>query len=581
MVWLVVQVALTVLFAVSTFALVYVLQDFAKRFIDEGNHQGPKNRKVVRGQELVTLTEAASDLEKNSPPATVVPRTLYVGGLWHSRDEETNNRGTIGVVGTGKTKLAEIDMANAFSRIANPIDGEQVGGIVVDYKRESIPILAGIVGPENIINLNPFDARSVAPDNAKMFDSEARINQLASVLVRPKQTHEGETGSADFWVQSGQDAVSSVTLVFHERAPGCWELRDQLEACASIPRLRFVLKQSPQTRHLVDTYLSNEVLARNILASLRANLRDWRPVAAIWARTPRKIHFGRFVEELGQVLVLQPDVEKDLTSKAVQRLVLQRLFEYGLMLPSSRKRRIFLFGDEIQELGRIDKLDSILSTGRSRGWAVYLYTQTIDGMLKEYGEHMTEKMLSNISSWTFFSSNGRTAEWVARKFGKNEVRRIIEVINPADESKKSMSPQYQMTDAVLPVEVSGILPPTPERGLTSINISRLTRPFFSTVKGLDRLLPRPMPGIPEFVPRPSSDEVLEPWTLEDLRRLNLKVGPDDDLEAILGVPQPVQDDGDSTPVANAVEENSAPDATPGIIGKLLGRGRFGRKGGDK
>ena len=414
-----------------------------------------------------------------------------------------------------------------------------------------------------------------------MFDTETRINQLASVLVRPKQTHEGETGTPDFWVQTGQDIVSSATLVSQERAPGRWELRDILEACASIPRLRFVLKQSRQTRHLVVTYLSNEVLAGNIHASLRANLRDWRAVAAIWARTHRKIHFGRFVEELGKVLVLQPDVEKELTSKSVQRLVLRRLFDYGLMLPSSKKRRIFLFGDEIQELGRIDKLDEILSTGRSRGWAVFLYTQTIDGMLKEYGEHMTEKMLANISSWTFFSSNGRTAEWVARKFGKNEVRRIIEVVDPSDESKKSKSPQYQMTDAVLPVEISGILPPTPERGLTSINISRLTRPFFSTVKGLDRLLPRPMPGIAEFVPRPSSDEILEPWTMEDLSRLNLEVGPDDDLETILGPTPPDTNPDAPTPPTEAVEETISPEAAPAFFGKLLGRGRFGRKGGDK
>jgi hypothetical protein len=432
-----------------------------------------------------------------------------------------------------------------------------------------VPKLASIVAPERIVMLNPFDERSVAPDLAAMYDTEARIHQLSSVYV-PRKENEAQP----FWAQAAQDLVSSVTMVFSERAPGRWEARDQLEACASVPRLAFVLKQSLQTRHLIDTYLSNETLSRNILASLRANLRDWRPVAAIWSRTPKKIHLGRFLEDLGQVLVLQPNVEKELTSRAVQRLVLQRLFEYGLMLPSSKKRRIFLFGDEIQELGRLDRFDSILSVGRSRGWAIFLYTQTIDGILLHYGEHMTEVMLNNISSWTFFSSNGRTAEWIARKFGKNEVRRMIETIDPKDESKKSKSPQFGMADVMLPGEISRILPPNEERGLTSLNICRLTRPFYSTVKGLYQRLPKSMPGVQPFVPRPASDEVLAPWAMEDLRRLNLEIGPDDDMEAILG-PQPDLPDEPQAP-STVTTEKTVTEPVPGLFGKLLGRGLFGR-----
>jgi hypothetical protein len=205
---------------------------------------------------------------------------------------------------------------------------------------------------------------------------------------------------------------------------------------------------------------------------------------------------------------------------------------------------------------------------------VNLYTQTRDGLIAEYGEHMAEKMFDNIAHWACFATNGRTAEWLARKFGKIEIKRMIDVVDPKDESKKSRSPQYQMTDTVIASELSQILPPSVERGIKGIYITRLTRPFYSTTKGLDRLLPKPMPGVAEFEPRPSSDEVLAPWTMEDLRRLNLDVGPDDDMEAILG-PQPDLPDEPQAPSTVATEK-TVTEPVPGLFGKLLGRGLFTR-----
>ena len=114
MLWHVVQVGLILFFFASAFALVALLQYFARRSIDEEDNRRPKGREVVRGQKLVSLKEAAADLEKNAPPAASVPRTLFLSGLWLSRDEEANNKGTIGVVGTGKTKSASVTTPTSY-----------------------------------------------------------------------------------------------------------------------------------------------------------------------------------------------------------------------------------------------------------------------------------------------------------------------------------------------------------------------------------------------------------------------------------------------------------------------------------
>ena len=124
MVWLVVQVALIVLFAASTFALVFGLQFFAKRFIDEENHAKPRRRQVTRGNEIGTLAEAQAQVDRLASPAEEDPRTLYVGGLWSPRSEETSHCFVAGTTGSGKSLTSYVHMSSALRRIISPIGGE-------------------------------------------------------------------------------------------------------------------------------------------------------------------------------------------------------------------------------------------------------------------------------------------------------------------------------------------------------------------------------------------------------------------------------------------------------------------------
>ncbi len=68
MLWHVVQGGLILFFFVSSYALVAFLQYLGKRLIDEEDNRSKKGREVVRGQRLVSLAEAAADLERNAPP---------------------------------------------------------------------------------------------------------------------------------------------------------------------------------------------------------------------------------------------------------------------------------------------------------------------------------------------------------------------------------------------------------------------------------------------------------------------------------------------------------------------------------
>jgi hypothetical protein len=468
-------------------------------------------------------------------------------------------------------------MLSSLRRISAPIGRERVGAVVYDNKRSLVPYLASIVGMDRIIILNPFDARGFAPDFPSMYDAESLIQLLAEVYV-PQRNNDPQP----FFASGAQDFITSTTLVFDERAPGLWDARDQIEATSSIARLKFVLNQSDQTRSLIGTYLDTEVTSKNLIASVRAAMRDFRPVAGLWSRTPRKINLREFVEDLGYVLVLQPNESKRRVSRATQRLFLQRLLEYALDLDDSEDRRLFFFLDEVAELQRVDLLPRALSVGRSKGLCFFLYTQTRAALVKLYGEEETEVITDNCGNRSYLALHGKTAKWAAEDFGNMEIkRRIGSKHTSQNQESTGESDQYQMQRVLFENELMNITPPSRKRGLKGVHRSRLVPPFSSVEKDLDQLMPRPMPGVEAFEPRDKREERIQPWTLADLRRLNLEIGPEDDIDAILGTRRPVVVSGDSAPVPEPPSVTTSSDGDPGIFGKLLGRGRFGRKGGDK
>jgi hypothetical protein len=556
------QFVAIVAFLATCFTIAYVFQRFARRFVEE-EEEGPKRRRnIIRGTPIGTLAEAQRTLDRNAPPPDAEPRTLFLGGLWLPRSDEVSHTFVAGTTGAGKSLLAKIQLRAALRRIVEPIGDEMVGAVVYDNKRELVPIIAGIVGMERVIILNAFDIRSFAPDFPSMYDAESLIQLLAEVYVPPRPND-----PQPFFTNGPQDLITGATLVFDERAPGRWDARDQIEATSSIARLKFVLGQSSQTAMLVDTYLDTEVMSKSLIASVRAATRDFRPVAAIWARNPRKVNLKEFVENLGYVLVLQPSEAKRRVARATQRLFLQRIMEYALDLEDSDRRRLFFFLDEVQELQHIDLLPRGLSVGRSKGHSYFLYTQTRAGLVKIYGEHDTEVITDNCGNRAYLALQGRTAKWGAEDFGSMEIKRRVRSKNKSPDNKESCgeSDQFQMQNVLFDNELAGIFPPSPARGLRGVYRTRLTRPFTSTLTGLDKLLPRPMPGVKGFDPRDKREEILKPWTMDDLRRLNLAIGPDDDLEAILG-PQP-----EDTPPPTA---DTADGSDPGLFGKL--RGFFGK-----
>ena len=123
------------LMAFFAFCLIVVtaLHYLARRYIEEEQDPDPAPFEVTRGRAIGTLSQAQRDLDRVAPPPAHEPRTLFLGGLWLPRSEETHHVLTLGLTGSGKSISAKIQLFAALRRILAPlIIGEQVGAIVYD-----------------------------------------------------------------------------------------------------------------------------------------------------------------------------------------------------------------------------------------------------------------------------------------------------------------------------------------------------------------------------------------------------------------------------------------------------------------
>jgi hypothetical protein len=84
--------------------------------------------------------------------------------------------------------------------------------------------------------------------------------------------------------------------------------------------------------------------------------------------------------------------------------------------------------------------------------------------------------------------------------------------------------QMAIRRAVLPVEFMNVPACNRENGLTGHYLIRSAGAFRDTIDGpslFHQQLKPPDPNVPDFVPRPSLSQLLEPWSPEQLERYGL------------------------------------------------------------
>lgn len=394
-----------------------------------------------------------------SEPALSVPREkhLYWGRIPVPLKGATSHFFVAGASGSGKTILLERLLYSALHHEnLNPA----WRFLIYDPKQDAIPTLCDMLYGFSPTLLNPLDSRADVWDLHEDIDTPSVAREFACTLVPDEKENHNP-----FFSWAVQDLITgSIVALRRSVATGAkWTFRDLLwllfNTCTESGRRDFerVVSQFSDTERLLEYFATGET-ASNIRATIMATLSKFEPVAASWqARLDSgsgelfsfKKWCGREVEttaselvaKLGglasppipvdyrqlasQVVILGIDETSRTAVDAINRAMFIRFTQIALSRPNlkagtdlQREAMTWVFLDETREAGHLETLTHLLNKGRSKGIAVALGFQDIQGLKDAYGETKAEEMIGQCSTFAVLRlRNPATAEWASSLFG--------------------------------------------------------------------------------------------------------------------------------------------------------------------
>lgn len=470
-----------------------------------------RGRKLRKHREAIKLAAAL--------PRPQSPDILWAG-LSLPADAALGHFLIAGATGSGKTISLTQLMKSALPLVGRVPDTR---ALVYDAKQDMMSVLDSLGLQKKAVLLNPFDSRSHAWDIAADVTTPALADSVATILFPPDQE------SQPFFTNSARDLLYAVLLSHLRHAPLRWTLRDVLYTLGSKDRLRLVLARDADTLEIYHTYSEPESTFQNILSTVRTKARTYETVAAVWSHVPpdKTVSLkdwikGDFIIVLGNNEAMRASIDP------INRVIFKRAADLILSCSESNTRRTWVFLDEVGKAGRLHGLDDLLTKGRSKGACVVLGFQDIDSLRMPdlYGVHGANVITGQCANKAFLQLHSHsTAEWAAQLIGQAEVS---EVDRSHSTSSGGGSSGTSSTDgfnertatrlAAMIEEFFELSPPT-ERDprLDGFYIT-------SRIGAYSARYPFEMPPKsqePDFVPRPSEQQVMAPWNAADKARLGL------------------------------------------------------------
>ena len=470
----------------------------------------------------------------------------------------TENFMVMGTIGSGKTVLLDMLKRSVFAQDAN---GRK---LVYDPKAEMLSSLFHLAGDGEetarrgdgkVKVLNPFDLRGAAWRVASDIDGPLAANAFAEVLMPV----EHDSGESRFYDETVRSLLATLTLSLIDCVPNAraWTFRDLILSVMWEPYTRFILEMDrtrdgrpfPDASRLRKVlFEGDERVMGNIRATVNAKLRNYPIVASCFhaaERAGRTFSLSEWAAEgCDDVLVVGTDDAAKGTVDAINRAVFQRAFELLLSKPgkTTRERRdgtdmSYVVLDELAHAGRLDKLELLLTKGRSNNVGTAIGFQDIGSLKEHYGPDVANVIIGMCANVAVLRLNSaETAEFAASLFGRrprpnggtSQSMDSDGKLNQGRDDRLEDQPYVYSADLLY-------LPPTgPEAGLTGYFKSPDVDPeahdlrvHLDWVREIAPFLPpesEPQPGSwrAARMPRPLSDHYLLPWDAEDWTRLGFR-----------------------------------------------------------
>lgn len=510
-----------------------------------------------RGAHRTTQAEALRYMLADPGPM------FALAGTWLPAREYLNKLTLVtGRPGAGKTTLLRImlqSLANLFSllpaqaRLGLYPGGGDMRWCVIDPTNAYLGYLYQILPLDvPIVRASPHDAGGAAWDIAKDVTTDAENMAFQSALF-PASLFQ-KSGDI-FWLTKGQSVTEGVVTGFHDRGSD-WQFHDLVIPIKFPQFLKPLLMQCERTRGLVKHDLVGR-LGRDIVSTCSATINKMAVAAAMWQRATTRFSLTEFLTQRAVLhFGFAPDMVPALGGVAnalMSTLVLKAINR------NEEFNHTYLVADEATYLSDISSLDHLAARGRGAGLGAILLPQSTPGLIAKWGQSRVEELMELLACWVTLSAGRQTAtafsqlvgdvEGLAESYGNSFTSGYSSTTTSSyggsnapglfgkptgttwgysssstysSSTTHSKSFQLVTKPAILPSEITNL--PNADRETDTISGFMFTPGVGSWefaadfIKYFRGLPPLPFPTMPT---RPPEDQVLTPWTIDDIKRLGL------------------------------------------------------------
>jgi hypothetical protein len=368
----------------------------------------------------MSLSKRAKDLLLGVPSAEWIRENSWLlGPLRISKYNDEGNCAFFGTVGSGKTTLLEPHVESQIGEGAIPDWVTSINAWVGDPKNDLLPRLSQMGLPLKIISAHVLDQSfGCAWDIWADIDEPISAQQLALDIL-PDDRRGGEKS---YFTDAPRQNVGGVAQEFVNLGRP-WDLRLLYLVATTRPYARQLFRQSSDP--IVRACLAHDCpeqaeTAANVHSSLIANLKNLSTYAALMDACPRKFSIRRLVKG-EQILVLGGDFRFGKILAPMNAMIWTYLKRELLSQPDNRYRRNYIFIDEFPRLNNAEaaeEFSDFTEVGRSRGIRVTIVAQSIQQMVRLYGQELTDSILGSCRHKVLFGlGDYASAQYFSRLLG--------------------------------------------------------------------------------------------------------------------------------------------------------------------
>ena len=429
-----------------------------------------------------------------------------------------------GTTGSGKSLVQRLLMTEPLKRIQ---PGSDQRAIIFDAKGDMTAFLRHIKVGCPVYNFNPFasdedETKVVAWDIAADVTSPARAQNLVSSLVPSEKS-----GNNQYFTDSARQILVAIVESLIRHSPNVWTFSDCVYISLSQDRIRAVLKRDNRGQEVLDSFFGEERTAFQVFTTIVSRMSYYKPVAALWQNKTEKLSIREWLQG-DSILLLGSNATVKTSLDAINEQIFRVMVEEIDIQSNSDTRRHWVWIDEARlasSLLKSELLPYLAVKGRSRGAALVLAFQDMDGFKEAAGERIANEIVAQCSNKALLRmESDSSASWASKLLGQYET---IEVFRSDNQSgwNQNISEQRVQKDAVMASEFFNIPVTNPKNGLAGYFITSEDGAYRGTIR------PSVLAQIvidkkePTFEYNPESTDGkqwLSDWEESDWHRLKIK-----------------------------------------------------------